>query len=80
LAIIDNILPLPENVNKLVNGAILTDSITLSVSTSDPTKVHLPESYLSTLSPEPVKELLSPPPVPKKVSKWQNLPKREPSS
>jgi len=36
---------------------------------------------LSICSPsEPVKELLSPPPIPKKVSKWQNLPKREPSS
>jgi len=43
-------------------------------------KVHLPESHSSTPSPESVKEMLSPSPVPKKVFKWQNLPKREPSS
>jgi len=29
---------------------------------------------------EPVKEMLLPPSAPKKVSKWQNLPKKEPLS
>ena len=69
LAIIDNISPLLESINKLVDDAILTNSTTLSLLASDPTKVHLPESRPSTPPPEPVKELLSPPPAPKKVSK-----------
>jgi len=43
-------------------------------------KVHLSESHPSTPPLEPVKEPLSPPPAPKKVSKWQSLPKREPLS
>ena len=80
LAIIDNISPPPESINELVNDAISTKSTTLLFSAPDPTKVHLPESCPSTPPPEPVKELLSIPPAPKKVSKWQNLPKREPSS
>jgi len=80
LAIIDNISPPPESINKLVNDAISTESTTPSFSAPDPTKVHLPESCPSTLPPEPVKELLSIPSAPKKVSKWQNLPKREPLS
>jgi len=46
----------------------------------DPTKVHLSESHLFTPPLEPVKELLLPLSAPKKVSKWQSLPKREPSS
>ena len=46
----------------------------------DLTKVYLPESRPSTPPLEPVKELLSPSPAPKKVSKWKSLPKREPSS
>ena len=66
--------------NKLIDDAISTDSISPSISTPDPTKVHLPESHPSTPPLEPVKEPLSPPPTPKKVSKWQSLPKREPSS
>jgi len=77
LAIIDNISPPPKSINKLVNDAILTDSTTPSLLASDPTKVHLPESRPSTPSLEPVKESLSSPPAPKKVSKWQSLPKRE---
>jgi len=80
LAIIDNISPPPESINKLVDNTISTESTTPSFSAPDPTKVHLPESRPSTPPPEPVKELLSIPPAPKKVSKWQNLPKREPSS
>jgi len=80
LTIIDNISPPPEGINKLVDNAILTDSISPSILASDPTKVHLSESCPSTPSLEPVKELLSPLPTPKKVSKWQSLPKREPSS
>jgi len=43
-------------------------------------KVHLPESHLFTPSSKFVKKMLSLPLVPKKVSKWQNLPKRESSS
>jgi len=69
LAIIDNISPSLESINKLVDDAISTESTTLSFSVPDPTKVHLPESRPSTLLPEPVKELLSIPPAPKKVSK-----------
>ena len=80
LAIIDNISPPPESINKLVNNAISTESTTPSFSAPDPTKAHLPESCLSTPPPDPVKELLLIPPAPKKVSKWQNLPKREPLS
>jgi len=70
LTIIDNISPSPEDIDKLVNDAISTDSISLSISAPDPTKVHLPKSRPSTLSLEPVKEPLLPPPAPKKVSKW----------
>jgi len=80
LTIIDNILPPPEGINKLVDNAISTDSIFPLISAPDLTKVYLPESRLSTLSLKPVKEPLLPPPIPKKVSKWQNLPKREPLS
>jgi len=80
LAIIDNISPPLESIDKLVDNAISTDSISPSISASNPTKVHLPESHSSTPPLEPVKEPLSPPPAPKKVSKWQSLPKREPSS
>jgi len=80
LAIIDNISPPPESIDKLVDNAISTDSISPSILAPDPTKVHLPESYSSTSPLKPVKELLSPPPAPKKVSKWQSLPKREPLS
>ena len=56
------------------------DSTTPSILAPDPTKVHLPESCLSMPLLEPVKEPLSPLPAPKKVSKWQSLPKREPLS
>jgi len=80
LAIIDNISPLSESIDKLVNNAISTDSISPSILAPDPTKVHLPESRLFTPPLEPVKEPLSPLSAPKKVSKWQSLPKREPSS
>ena len=80
LAIINNISPPPESVNKLVDNAISTESTTPLFSAPNLTKVHLSESRPSTPPPEPVKELLSIPPAPKKVSKWQNLPKREPSS
>ena len=48
LAIINNISPSPESINKLVNDAISTKSTTLSFSAPDPTKVHLPESHPST--------------------------------
>ena len=80
LAIIDNISPPPESIDKLVDNAISTDSISPSISAPDPTKVYLSESRSSTPPLESVKELLSSPPVPKKVSKWQSLPKRELSS
>ena len=58
LAIIENILPSPENINKLVDDAILMDSTTPSILVSNPTKVHLPESHLSTPPPESVKKML----------------------
>jgi len=48
LAIIDNISPTPESINKLVDDAISTESTILSFLASDPTKVHLPKSRLST--------------------------------
>jgi len=48
LVIIDNISPPPESINKLVNDVISTESTTPSFSAPDPTKVHLPESHLST--------------------------------
>jgi len=80
LTIINNISSPLKGIDKLVDNAISTDSISPSILVPDPTKVHLPESHLSTPPLEPVKELLSPPPAPKKVSKWQSLPKREPSS
>jgi len=80
LTIIDNISPSPEGIDKLVDDAISTDSISPSILAPDLTKVHLPESCLSPPPLESVKELLSPSPAPKKVSKWQSLPKREPSS
>jgi len=80
LAIIDNISPSLESINKLVDDAISTDSISPSILLPDPSKVALPESCSSTPPLEPVKELLSPPSAPKKVSKWKSLPKREPSS
>jgi len=48
LAIIDKMPPPPESVNKLVDDAILIDSTTPSLLAPDPTKVHLPESCLST--------------------------------
>jgi len=69
LAIIDNILPLPESINILVDDAISTDSISPSILAPDPTKVYLSESCSSTPSLESVKEPLLPPPTPKKVSK-----------
>ena len=53
------------------------DSTIPSILAPDLTKIHLPESCLSMLSLEPVKELLLPPPALKKISKWQSLPKRE---
>ena len=80
LAIIDNISSLPESIDKLVNDAISTDSISPSILAPDPTKVHLPESCSSTSPLEPVKELLSSSSAPKKVSKWQSLSEREPLS
>jgi len=80
LVIINNIPPPPESINKLVNNVISMDNTTPLISAPDPTKVYLPESCSSTPSLEPVKEPLSPPPAPKKVSKWQSLPKREPLS
>ena len=80
LAIINNILPPLESINKLVNDMISTKSTTPSFSAPDPTKIHLPESCSSTPPSKPIKELLLLPSIPKKVSKWQNLPKREPSS
>jgi len=80
LVIINNIPPPPESINKLVNNVISMNSTTPSISAPDPTKVYLPKSCPSMPSLEPVKEPLSPPPAPKKVSKWQSLPKREPLS
>ena len=80
LTIIDNISPSPEGIDKLVDDAISTDSISPSILAPDLTKVHLSESRPSTPPLESVKEPLSPPPAPKKVSKWQSLPKREPLS
>jgi len=80
LAIIDNILPPPKSINKFVDDAISTNSISPLISLSDPSKVALPESHLSTPFLESVKEPLSPPPAPKKVSKWKSLSKREPLS
>jgi len=61
LTIIDNISPPLEGINKLVDNAISTDSISPSILAPDLTKVHLSESRLSTLPLEPVKEPLSPP-------------------
>ena len=69
LAIIENILLPPENINKLVNNAISIDSTTLSILAPDSTKVHLPESHPFTSPSEPIKEMLSSPPTPKRVSK-----------
>ena len=80
LTIIDSISPSLEGIDKLVNDAILTDSISPSILAPDLIKVHLSESHPSTPPLEPVKEPLSPPPAPKKVSKWQSLPKRKPLS
>jgi len=68
LAVIDKIPLSPESVNKLVDNGIFMDSTTSSLLAPDPTKVHLPESHLSTPSSEPVKESLLSPPAPKKVS------------
>jgi len=80
LAIIDNISPLLKSIDKLVYNAISTNSISPSILAPDPTKIYLFESHSSTPLFKPVKEPLLPPPAPKKVSKWQSLSKKEPSS
>jgi len=69
LAIIDNIPPPPESIDNLVYNAISTDSISPSISTPDPSKAALPESYSSTPPSPAMKEMLSPPLAPKKASK-----------
>ena len=61
LAIIDNIPPPPESIDNLVDNAISTDSISLSILTPDPSKIALPESHPSTPPPPAMKETLLPP-------------------
>jgi len=69
LVIIDNILLSPESINKLVDNAILINSIPSSILAPNPSKVALLESHLFTPSPQPIKKVLLPPLVPKKASK-----------
>jgi len=69
LVIIDNIPLPPESINKLVDNAILINSIPLLILAPDPSKVALPGSHLFTPSPQLIKKVLLPPLVPKKASK-----------
>jgi len=79
LACIDLPKSSPEEVDRLVDDAIMVE---------DDGPVHAKDAltsppllqYPATPSPTPPVSLSDPPPAPKKSSKWENLPRREPSS
>ena len=79
LACIDLPKSSPEEVDRLVDDAIMVEDDG-PVHAEDALTSPPPLQYPATPSPTPPVSLPDPPPAPKKSSKWENLPRREPSS